>query len=385
MRVVHIITSLGPGGAERHVEQLARQSSSDVTVVCLYDRGLVADALEDRGIPVRLLGMAGLRKYTAPLRLARLLRRIHPDVVQIHLLAAQLWGIPAARLAGVPLIVSTEHSLMDDTIEGRPHSRRLQGLYRLLERLTHHTVAVSATTRERLERWGVPRKRITVIENAVDFEAAAFSPDARAAARKELGLDPTNLVIGAIGRLEAVKRFDVLIDAAAPLLRADASARLLIVGEGSQLAALQLRAADAGVAAQTLLVGPRADARRLLSALDLFVSPSQDETFGIAILEAVANGLPVVYGECPALDGVDPTTFTGARLAPGAGAVEQVSIALARLAGAPRRAAPEALRLRYDAGAVAAAYDSLHAELLGTGRRSVRATRTPIRPSLPPG
>lgn len=385
MRVVHIITSLGPGGAERHVEQLARRSSSDNTVVCLYDRGLVADALEDRGIPVQLLGMAGLRKYTAPLRLARLLRRIQPDVVHVHLLAAQLWGIPAARLARVPVVVSTEHSLMDDTIEGRPHSRWLKVLYRLLERLTHHTVAVSATTRQRLERWGVPPERVTVVENAVDFEAAAFSPDARAAARKELGLDPTNLVIGAIGRLETVKRFEVLIDAAAPLLRADASARLVIVGEGSQMTALQRRAADAGVAAQTLLPGPRADAAQLLSGLDLFVSPSQDETFGIAILEAVANGLPVVYGECPALDGTDLTTFTGERLAPGAGAVQRLSMALARLAGAPRTAAPEALRRRYDAGAVAAAYDALHAGLLGTGHCSVRETRTTVRPSLPPG
>jgi glycosyltransferase involved in cell wall biosynthesis len=342
---------------------LVAGAGSGTAVVCLYSRGLVADAIEAAGVPVMLLGMSGLRKLTSWVRLALLLRRLAPDVVNVHLLAAQLWGIPAARLARVPLIVSTEHSLMDDTIEGRRHRRWLRGVYRVLERMAHHTVAVSTTTKGRLETWGVATGRISVIPNAVDFSGAAYDPGARASARMSLGLDPDRPVVGAVGRLEAVKRFDVLIDAAGPVLAA-MGATLVIVGQGGLLDDLRARAAAAGIGDRTVFTGPRSDVTALLSAFDLFVSPSCDETFGIAIVEAVANGLPVVYGECPAIDDLVVPGQVGVRLVPDPGAVGQLRELIASTSPGQRHAVPAIIRDRYDAGRIRAAYAALYTELL---------------------
>ena len=174
LRVVHVITSLTTGGAERQLEMLVRRSAHESVTIALYAGGPVADSMRAAGERVEVLDLVGWRRALTSVVLARRLRHYRPDVVHVHLLSAQLWGIPAARLAGVPVVVSTEHSLMDDTIEGRPHTWWLRLLYRGLERLATHTVAVSSTTAQRLRRWGVQGTRITVADNGIDFEALAF-------------------------------------------------------------------------------------------------------------------------------------------------------------------------------------------------------------------
>ncbi|WP_055408339.1 glycosyltransferase [Frankia sp. ACN1ag] len=312
-RVVHVITALTTGGAERQVQHLVERGSAESTVICLYGGGLVADDLVAAGHRVHVLGMAGWRRFAAPLRLARMLRRLRPDVVHTHLLAAQFWGLPAARLAGVPVIVSTEHSLMPMTMEGRPTTRRLRLLYYLLVQLAQHSVAVSAATARRMVSWGINPARMSVILNGTDIDAMAFSAGDRAAVRAELGVAQDVRLVGAVGRLAPVKRFDVLIDALAPLL-STGDTRLLVVGVGPQEGALRRRCAEHGISDAVHFLGARSDVARVLSALDVFVSPSRDETFGLAILEALANGLPTVYGECPGLEGLPKPLATAIKL-----------------------------------------------------------------------
>jgi glycosyltransferase involved in cell wall biosynthesis len=304
MRVVHVITTLTTGGAERQLELLMNHSAHHSAVIALYDGGAVADSLRVAGHPVEVLGMAGWRKPLAWFRLALALRRYRPDVVHVHLLAAQLWGIPAARLAGVKVVISSEHSLMDDTTEGRPLSPWLRRRYRVLERLSTHTVAVSGTTAERLRRWGVPAERISVVENGIDFAAFRFADADRAAVRAELGIGPDVRVIGAVGRLETVKRLDQLLRAGAPRLRAGGHA-LIVAGAGELLDSLQKLSSELGVADTVRWLGARPDVPRVLAAMDVLVSPSRDETFGLAVIEGLAGGLPVVYAQCPALDDLD--------------------------------------------------------------------------------
>lgn len=373
LRVVHVITTLTTGGAERQVEALATASRHDVRVVSLYSGGVVADALRGRGVPVDVLGMAGWRKLVAPLRLARLLRRLRPDIVHVHLLSAQLWGIPAARLARVPVIVSTEHSIMETTIEGRPKTAWLRVLYRLLDRLATHTIAVSEATRERLAAWGVQdARRISVVNPPIDFAAMAQpGADDRAEVRAELGIDAGALVIGSVGRLDPVKRFDQLLTAVVDLLRG--GAHLVIVGDGPLRPDLLDRAAELGVSAAVHLTGPRADVPRLLDAMDLFVSPSRDETFGMAVVEALAAGLPVVYAQCPALDGVPIDGGRAVRIARDTDpAAEQADLCAAAEAlvgaGTERAPVPEGLVERYGVAGTAATVDALYDRLARHGR-----------------
>ncbi|GAA1878985.1 glycosyltransferase [Lapillicoccus jejuensis] len=366
VRVVHVITSLTTGGAERQLELLVGRSSATSLTVALYEGGPVADSMVAAGHRVRVLGMDGWRKLVAPLRLALLLRRLRPDVVHVHLLSAQLWGIPAARLARVPVVVSSEHSLMDDTIEGRPHTWWLRRLYRLLERATTTTVAVSATTADRLRRWGVPAERIVVSDNGIDFDALAFDDVARHRVRAELGLGRTDRVIAVVGRLDPVKRVDVVLRALAPMLRDGLV--LVVAGTGSRAAELRRLADDLGIDRHVRWLGARGDMAAVLSAADVLVSTSADETFGMAVVEAVGNGLPVAYVEAPALDELTDLPDSVEHLPAPQGAradEESVRDAVRRLLTRPRRpGAPAALVERYGADGAAQRLDDLYATLL---------------------
>ncbi len=306
-RVLHIITALGTGGAERQLQSLVRYSGAESSTIALYDGGMVADAMRETGESVLELDVGsyrGLRKLRQFGRLVKMIKAQAPDVVHVHLLAAQLWGIPAARLAGVRRIVSSEHSLMDTTIENRPLTTVLRSVYRVLEKLSSHTIAVSPTTRDRLLKWDVPASRITVVNNGIDFAALAFSVDARRAVRKEWQVPDDAVIVGAVGRLEPVKRFPELLTAIASWLQ-EGSRRLVIVGTGPLHDELLLQAGALGIADQVLLLGARNDIPAILSGFDVLVSASQDETFGMAVIEAMGAGLPVVYAQCPALDDLE--------------------------------------------------------------------------------
>lgn len=361
-RVVHVITTLTTGGAERQLELLVQRSTADTTTVCLYGAGPVGDAMRARGDRVEVLGMDGWRKPLAVLRLARTLRRLRPDVVHVHLLAAQLWGIPAARLAGVRVVVSSEHSLMEDTIEGRPHAWWLQHLYRLLERGTDRTVAVSTTTADRLRAWGIRPDRITVVDNGIDLAALAPRPADRAAVRAAEGVPEGATAIAAVGRLDPVKRMDEVLRACAPRLRAGGHV-LLVAGTGPLLPQLQALASDLGVAGAVRWLGPRDDVHRVLAAADVVLSASRDETFGLAVVEAVAAGLPVAYVQCPALDVLVPRPDGILTADPGPAGLERALDALVA-SGLDRRPVPAELGRRYGAAGAAAAVDAVYAELL---------------------
>ena len=374
LRVVHVTTTLTTGGAEQQVEHLVAHAVDDTSVVCLYRRGSIGEEMADRGDDVTVLGMRGLRKATATLRLARLLRARRPDVVHLHMLSAQLWGVPAARLARVPVVVSTEHSIMESSIEGRRKSETLRRLYLRLAAWSSVTIAVSETTRQRLLDWGLDPAQVRVIPNGVDLAALRFSAADRDATRRELGIAPGTAVVGVVGRLDPEKRLDVAVRALAPRLRAGGTL-LLVAGEGALREPLLELAAGLGVAGAVRLLGARRDVPQLMSALDLLVSPSRDETFGLAVVEALAAGLPVVYAQAPAvaeLDPLPPSVRTLGPPVPGPPA-EQAAAEEAELAAlvdellttAPHRAeVPPAITATYSVEGLAARTAALYRELL---------------------
>ncbi|MEU7020318.1 glycosyltransferase [Streptomyces sp. NPDC046203] len=321
MKVLHVITGLGIGGAEQQLRLLLRHLPVRGHVVTLTNPGPVADGIEADGTPVTHLGMTGNRDVGALPRLTRLIRQGRYDLVHTHLYRACVYGRPAARLAGVRSVVATEHSLGEAQIEGRPLSAGTRALYLATERLGTSTVAVSPSVARRLADWGVAPSRIRVVPNGIEPARFAFDPLARARARSLLGLPVDAFVVGGVGRLVPGKRFDRLVRAVAAV----PEARLLLVGEGEQRAVLLRTAEECGAAGRVILTGAvpdppeRGGARRtdpdlpsLLAAMDLFVSASPDEAFGLAVVEALAAGLPVRYVACPALDDLPPGAAPGA-------------------------------------------------------------------------
>ncbi|MEX3099776.1 MULTISPECIES: glycosyltransferase [unclassified Streptomyces] len=350
MRALHIITGLGTGGAEQQLRLLIRHLPVECDVVTLTNPGAVADGLIADGVRVTHLGMSGNRDLGALPRLVRHIRSGGYDLVHTHLYRACVYGRLAARLAGVRAIVATEHSLGDAQMEGRSLTQGVRALYLASERLGRSTVAVSPTVADRLRRWGVPAPRIEVVPNGIDLDRFRFDPVARHRTRRRLGLPEDAYVIGGIGRLSAGKRFDVLIEALAQL---PDDHWLLLVGGGPQESVLRRTAHEVGVADRVLFTGerpyvpdgsPGPDLPSLTSAMDVLASPSPDEAFGLAAVEALAAGLPVRYASCPAIEDL-PGQAPDARQVP-CGAQEFAN-ALRRPSTCGPRTPPEAAR-HYD-------------------------------------
>jgi glycosyltransferase involved in cell wall biosynthesis len=326
VKVLHVITGLAAGGAERQLQLLLRHlpPRHRCEVATLTNPGAVATALRADGVTVHDLRMRGNRDLSVLPRLTRLVRAGDYDLVHTHLYRAGLYGRLAARLGGVRTVVATEHSLHPGVIEGRAVTPGVKALYLAAERLGSTTVAVSRQVAGTLDTWGV--RRVDLLPNGVDAARYALPTASRAALRQEvraeLGLPQQAWVVGAVGRLVPGKRFELLIDALAelaalagqhPALR---EPWLLLVGAGPQLAELQHRAELRGVQGRLICTGERDDIPELLSAMDVLAAPSTEETFGLTVLEALAAGLPVRHSACPALDELPPDAAPGAERVP---------------------------------------------------------------------
>jgi glycosyltransferase involved in cell wall biosynthesis len=348
MKALHIITGLGVGGAEQQLRLLLRHLPVECEVAALTNPGAVADGLVADGVRVHHLGMSGNRDLSALPRLVRLIRAGGYDLVHTHLYRACVYGRPAARLAGVRAVVATEHSLGDSQMEGRPLTAGVRALYLASERLGSATVAVSATVADRLRRWGVPAPRIEVVPNGVDLARFRFDRSRRLHTRRRLGLPEDAYVVGGVGRLAPGKRFDVLIRTIA---RLPDDHWLLLVGAGPESSVLRRTAHEAGVAGRVLFTGerpsvpdgsPGPDLPSLTAAMDLLVSPSPEESFGLAVVEALASGLPVLYASCPAVEDLPPRAAAAARRVRGGPEAYARAVAEVRAAGPRPRTVPEA-------------------------------------------
>ena len=375
MKVLHVITGLGVGGAELQLRSILQHSRHEGEVVTLYNPGPVAEMIRSDGNQVRDLGMTRNTQLSALPGLYRLIRRGRYDVVHSHLYRSQIYGRPAARLARTPVVLSTEHSIGETHLERRKMSPGVRALYLSTERFSDATIAVSETVKERMTAWGVRPSRIIVIPNGVDLGRVAFDAAARAVVRGQFGIADGEYVIGVLGRLDPNKQFDLVIEAAAPLLKE--GAKLLVVGKGAEDAHLREVAAACGVTDRVVFAGERHDVAAMLSAMDLFVASSAQETFGLSVLEALGNGAPVLYTTCPALKGLDvsrawqvPSTVAGLREA-----------MITEIRAGQRERVPEpAVEKTYGIQAVTNRIDDLYEELAARRRAGAADGQ---RPSLP--
>ncbi len=357
MKVLHVITGLGVGGAELQLRSLLRHTRHEADVVTLYNPGPVADMIVRDGGRVRDLGMTRNTEVPVLLHLAALMRRGRYDVVHVHLYRSCIYGRLAARLAGVPIVVTTEHSIGETHLERRRMTTGVRTLYLASDVCSDVTIAVSPAVRDRLVRWGVPARKIEIIPNGLDLDRVAADPVAGAEVRDQLELPATATVIGVLGRLDPNKRFDMVISAAAPLL--GPTVRLLVVGDGEERAHLEAVARASGAAPWVTFAGERHDVAAVLSALDLFVASSEQETFGLSVLEALTNGVPALYTTCPALDGI---ATDRAHQVPGEVAGMREAIAEELASPRPRRGEP-AVMAHYGMSAVADRIDGLYERL----------------------
>ena len=325
--------------------------------------------ISDDGARVRDLGMTSNTQVSAVLRLREIIREGRYDVVHTHLYRACVYGRLAARMAGTRVVVSTEHSIGETHLERRRMTWGVRALYLGTDLFSDATIAVSDTVAQRLTNWGMSPRKIEVIPNGVDFGRVEFDAPARQRVRAEHGIPDRDYVVGVLGRLDPNKRFDLVIESMAPLL--GGGIKLLIVGDGQDRSRLEILAREHGVADHVVFAGERHDVSAMLSSFDLFVASSAQETFGLSVLEALANGVPVLYTTCPALRGIDTDR---ARCVPGEPDALRRELRVEIESARPRADEP-AIRERYGIESVTGRIDDLYTRLWE--RRPARATATP--------
>lgn len=367
MKVLHVITGLDAGGAELQLAMILRRTRHESDVVTLYNPGPVAEMIRAQGTPVRNIGMNSNTEPAALLRLRRIIKEGRYDVVHTHLYRAQIYARPAARLAGTPVVLTTEHSIGETHIERRKMTRGVQALYLASERFSDATIAVSDIVKDRLVRWGVRPGKITVIPNGVDTEELGFDPAARGRARAQFGIAPDAYVIGALGRLDPNKRIDLTMEAAAPML--GEQCKILVIGRGEDQARLEAAARRLGVTEHVIFGGYQSDTTAMLSSFDLYVAASVQETFGLSVLEALASGLPVLYTTCPALDGIQTER---ARMVAGTADALRDEIRKELETGPRERVADSKVFDRYGIESVVSRIDDLYERVLAERPRRVR-------------
>jgi glycosyltransferase involved in cell wall biosynthesis len=359
VKILHLITSLGRGGAQTMLTQLVLgmdRARFEPLVVSLIDGGAQADALTAAG--VRVLGLGMRRGVPAPgavRRLRRIVRDERPAVMQTWLYHADLLGLLAT--GRVPLAWNIRLS----SIAGERNALRLGLVRRVLawaSRRPALVIANSEAGRQAHEALGYRPRRWEIVPNG--FDTDRFRPDAerRRAARRALGFADGDRVVGMVARVDGMKDHAVFLSAAAQL----PAARFVLIGAGTD--------ALPGLGGVTAL-GERGDVETLLPAFDISVLASKGEGFPNAVGEAMACGVPCVasdVGDAAAIigdTGIVVPPGDAPTLARAIGAlIERGPDALARLGAAARARVVE----RYSLGAVVRRYEAIYAALAGDRR-----------------
>ena len=291
MRIVHLLTSLGMGGAERQALAIAERMRERGHSVAVFTLRPQLDEEWSTSLPVFRLGM---KKYpvsfvAATVRARRTLRDLSPDLIHSHGFHANLF----ARLLGIFLpgtaIVCTIHNVYEG-------GRLRMMAYRLSDGLCARTTAVSEAVAQQFAAMrAVPQSRCTVVRNAIDMDELVADTVRRAKTREELAAN-ADFIWLAVGRLAPAKDYPTLLRAFVRICSVHPGAQLWIAGQGiaSALAELEDLAKRLGVEPRTRFLGLRRDLPALFDAADAFVLSSAWEGMPLAVGEAMAMQKPVV-------------------------------------------------------------------------------------------
>lgn len=378
MNVTFIITNLATGGAEMMLHKLLQnidRSRFQPTVISLMGKGEIGPRIEALGIPVHALGMhRDTPNPLALLRLARLLRRLQPDVVHTWMYHADLLGGLAARLAGCRRVAwCLRHSNLSPTENKRSTLAVVRLCAWLSGWLPVQIVSCSVRARQVHAAVGYADDKIHVIPNG--FDLGRFAPDAaaRASVRAELGLPPDAPLVGVVARYDVQKNHPGFVQAAAQVLQQLPQVHFALAGTGVDAGNAALQAAIAahpGLAEHMHLLGRRDDVPRLMAAFDVLASPSHGEAFPNVLGEAMACGVPCVV--TAAGDSAEIVGSTGRVVAVGdmAGLAHEL-VAVLRLSVDERaalgRLARERVQIEYEIGHVTRLYEAVY-ERVAAGR-----------------
>ncbi len=354
LAVLHVDPERGLGGGERQVLGLVDhlQQAGVRQTVAAHPDGRLAPLIAQLGVGVAPLAIRNHLDVLAARRLSGLLARERYDILHFHTARAHAMaaflGAGRGFSRGIARVVTRR---MDYRLRGGWYTRRLYN------HEVQAVVAISEGVRAMLIESGVAPARISVVPSGVEADRFAPSAEARTRVRRQYAAPDDACVLIVVGALAVRKGHDVLLDALARL--GDPTLVVWCAGAGAARAALEAQRATLGLDAQVRFLGRVDDVAGLLAGADVMVMPSRQEGLGVAALEAMAAGLPVIASRVGGLPEAVVDGDTGL-LVPADDAAA-LAAAIARLAGnrdLRRRlgaAGAARVRTRFTMGAMAAA------------------------------
>jgi glycosyltransferase involved in cell wall biosynthesis len=308
--VVEVVGSLAVGGAERVAIEVAAglaERGWRADLLCAgpeargadFDRSVEGEA-KARGVPVHHLDFRSITSGDTRRRLAAFLRERKPAVVHVHNRPHDWQVVAACTALGIPVVYTVHLTYQYPRL-------RQRALYAACGLLVPTVICVSRAVAENVVREErVHRGKVKVVYNGIRMELfRPASPEDRAAKRQALGWAPETFVWICAARLNAQKGHRWLLEGFARL-PATSRARLVLAGDGPLQAELEAQAARLGIADRVQFLGARRDVPALLAAADGFATATLQEGHPLALLEAMASGLPVVAPRLPTVLEVAP-------------------------------------------------------------------------------
>ena len=282
MKIAHVVDSMEVGGAETLVSQmcrLQREQGHDPYVYAVLTLGPLGERMRAEGFAVQ--ANAGRHLSDATRNFFRIFKELHPDVVHLHNPTPTVYAAMAARMAGVPSIISTRHSLV-----APPRRLIIELKYALAATCCDWIVGIcDATTGNLKSMHSVPMRKIVRVYNGAD-------PVSRVA--RERWPPKSGFTLVYVGRLEPVKNHAMLLNAFRSALQSMPGLRLWMVGDGSERKMLENLAVELGIHTQVTFWGQQFDVAPFFSAADAFIMSSKSEGLPVSLLQAFSLGLPAI-------------------------------------------------------------------------------------------
>ena len=297
LRVVHIISGLGQGGAETVLHRLvtAPMQSTQHYVISMGTEGVFGPRLQQEGVPVYTLNMQSVTGMAKGLwRMHRLVRELNPDVVQTWMYHADLIGGVVARLSGIKAVSWGIRNSGADLHKSSISARVLSWLCARSSAVVPAVIVSCAEdAARRHQQWGYRADRMLVIPNGYDLSRWQADVQVRARVRQQWGVSDETPVIGSVARWNPLKDHHNLIQAYATSVKAFPDLRCVLIGLGMDDANTELvqLLKQHGVRDKVILLGRRDDVPQLMNGLDVHVLSSRAEGFPNVVSEAMATGV----------------------------------------------------------------------------------------------
>jgi len=305
VKILHVITSLKIGGAESALYNFLEKTINDGnthSVAFFYD-GPNVSRIKKLGIPVfKVKGLFFKYDLVAYVRLKNLIKKIKPDIIHSALWSANFLSRLIANKLKIPVICGLHSNF---TFDGK-----LRGwLEKFIVNKADKYVAVSSTAKDgfvktvlnNIKDKNVQKElnsKIVLIQNGIDVDAIQKKASGKNISKQDLGFKQNDFIVGAVGRLDPIKSYDLLIRSFAlffkKITNSNKAVKLCIVGDGSERLKLEELANNLGITSCVKFVGQRTDTHNFYPLFDCFVLSSVSEGLSIALLEALSFGLPII-------------------------------------------------------------------------------------------